>query len=550
MTNPNFSGFSLSQASAFRNGNVSGANRGVTLAWIVALALLLSLGLASPARANDSPAYSYARIVRLSYVNGDVQIVRTDKSKNWEPAVMNMPVEQGFAIGTNDGRAEVEFEHGSRLWLAPNSIVQFTELALSNGGRITRMTLSEGVATFEASLSEGDAFEVTTPLFTVHPGKKAEFRVGVRDKDAGVNVLNGELSVADNGKTEAVAKGHMFVAQREKKNQEAALLPSPATDDWDRWVNGRLNAETVAENQAALSANSPFTYGMADLSEYGSWSFFPGYGYGWQPFGMNAGWAPYMDGQWMYYPTFGWTWLSAEPWGWVPYHFGGWEYSPAFGWMWMPGSYGTWTAAPVEWYGFGNRIGWAPRGVNVPHPGSAASPVVVSTKTLGKEGRNRVYSASEVSANMQSLRMRSLDGEPAQNGKAWPVGAVRPSSARVVVPTAGTLGALRAGLAANAAARVNIRALREPAASHAAMAEDPERNFNPVNAAMAAPRLSSRPPTRAAFGPPEGWDSRGYGEPSLSRSASSVGLPGPGNAAAPSASHPASPSSGGTGRPR
>src|SRR5215469_945460 len=136
---------------------------------------------AEPARAGDI-GYSYARIVRLSYVSGDVQIVRTDKSNKWEPAVMNMPIQQGFVLGTNNGRAEIELESGSTIWLAENSVLQFTELALSNGGRITRMSLSEGTATFDASLSTGDAFEVAAPSFRVTPANKSEFRVDMQGK--------------------------------------------------------------------------------------------------------------------------------------------------------------------------------------------------------------------------------------------------------------------------------------------------------------------------------------------------------------------------------
>jgi Family of unknown function (DUF6600)/FecR protein len=483
---------------------------GVLLASIVAVAVLATLTFVASANATtgDNPSYSYARIVRLSYVNGDVQIVRTDKSKNWEPAVMNMPVEQGFAIGTNNGRAEVEFEHGSMLWLAPNSVVQFTELALSNGGRITRMTLSEGVATFESSLSAGDTFEVTTPSMTVTPGKKAEFRVGVRNKDSAVNVLNGEVSAGTSGQTQEVAKGQMFVYEPGKK-QEMAMVRSPAADAWDHWVNTRLGAEEVALNQTTLNQNAPFTYGMSDLADYGSWSFFPGYGYGWQPFGMTAGWAPFMDGQWMFYPTFGWTWVSSEPWGWVPYHFGGWQYSPAFGWMWMPGDYGTWAAAPVQWYSVGGkRIGWVPRGVNSVRPGSVAAPVVVSSKTLGKEGTNRVLSTSEISTNMQRL-----DAAPAENGKPWTMGAQRTSTARmahVVVPTAANLQALRAGLATNAGAKVNVDALHEAATSRPMMGRLPEAGFTAVNGAMAAPRVPSHPPMHVTFAPMNGSYGRGY----------------------------------------
>jgi hypothetical protein len=531
-------------------------NRNSAALSFLSLVGLLAIGvLCVPAQANDNPtSYSYARIVRLSYVNGDVQIVRTDKSNHWEPAVMNMPVEQGFAIGTNNGRAEVEFEHGSMLWLAPNSVVQFTELALSNGGRITRMTLSEGVATFESSLSPGDTFEVTTPSMTVTPGKKAEFRVGARNKDSAVSVLSGEVSAGITGQARTVAKGEMFVYEPGKK-QETAMVQSPAPDAWDHWVNSRLGAEESALNQATLSANAPFTYGMSDLADYGSWSFFPGYGYGWQPFGMTAGWAPFMDGQWMFYPTFGWTWISSEPWGWVPYHFGGWEYSPAFGWMWMPGDYGTWAAAPVQWYSVGGRrIGWVPRGVNSVHPGSVGAPVVVSSKTLGKEGTNHVLSTSEISTKMQSLKMQSLEEAPAQNGKPWSMGAERTSTARmahVVVPTAANLQALRAGLATNAGAKVNVNALHEAATSRPMMGRLPEGGFTAVNGAMAAPRVPSRPPMHVTFAPMNSSNGRGYaGDANGALTSPNSQLSVQGRVSAPAPAETAHPSAASPGRPR
>ncbi|HLV96510.1 MAG TPA: FecR family protein [Candidatus Acidoferrales bacterium] len=521
-----------------------------TVSLVASIALLMVLALCVPARAGDNPtSYSYARIVRLSYVQGDVQIVRADKSNKWEPAVMNMPVEQGFAIGTNDGRAEVEFEHGSMLWLAPNSVVQFTELALSSGGRITRITLSEGVATFEASLSAGDTFEVMTPTFTVMPGKSAEFRMGVRQKNAAVSVVNGKVSLGGTSENRQLAKGDMFVDEPGKK-QAIALMRSPAPDEWDHWVNGRLTAEKNGQSTAALSANAPFSYGMADLADYGSWSNFPGFGYGWQPFGMAAGWAPFTDGQWMFYPTFGWTWISGEPWGWVPYHFGGWEYSPAFGWMWIPGNYGMWAAAPVQWYGFGNRVGWSPRGVGVVHPGSVATPVIISTKKLGKEGRNQVFSASEISARMQRLKMRSLAAAPEQNGRFLAPGAARISSARVVVPTAANLQGLRAGLAASTGAKINVNALHEAATTRTTINGSPTRGFTAVNGAVAAPRLPGRPPMRASFASPRMGGFGNSGNYGAAASTPSMGMQSPGRVAAPAAPATTAQPSGGSGRPR
>ena len=484
---------------------------------------------ATPVRAGDNTGYSYARIVRLSYVAGDVQIVRTDKSNKWEPAVMNMPVEQGFALGTNNGRAEIELESGSTIWLAENSLLQFTELALSNGGRVTRMTLSEGTASFQTSLSNGDTFEVSTPSVKITAANKSKFRVDMFSEGGAVSVFSGKVMANSAAGDTDVPKGETFALNN--KATKTALKRNPATDEWDHWVNTRQSAEEAALTQTPSYADAPFTYGMTDLSMFGSWNYFPGFGYGWQPFGMTAGWAPFMAGQWMFYPAFGWTWLSSEPWGWVPYHFGGWQYSPAFGWMWMPGGYGNWTAAPVNWVGVGNRMGWTPRPASTAVAASTATPVIVSSKAMGKEGKNRVASASELAGKM------TPNVEPAPNGKAVAAGTFAASSAHFVVPTSANLGVLRAGLAVNAGATIAPKI--DVSAEHLAM---PSQELSLRNAGLVAAHVPSRPAPQAAFTAGDGMP--GY-SPSMGHTA---------NASAPTTATPVQSSShastASTGHPR
>ena len=58
---------------------------------------------------------TYAQIVRVSYVEGDVRVQRgvaNEKASggSWEQAVANLPVETGFSLVTGAGRAEIEFE--------------------------------------------------------------------------------------------------------------------------------------------------------------------------------------------------------------------------------------------------------------------------------------------------------------------------------------------------------------------------------------------------------------------------------------------------------
>src|SRR5450755_1132596 len=98
------------------------------------------------------------------------------------------------------------------------------------------------------------------------------------------------------------------------------------------------------------------------LSPYGNWINYPGYGYVWMP---NAGpdFQPYAsNGNWIYTDA-GWTWASNYNWGWAPFHYGRWFYENGYGWMWVPGS--QWAPAWVSWRGGGDYYGWAPLGPSV-----------------------------------------------------------------------------------------------------------------------------------------------------------------------------------------
>src|SRR6185437_14801580 len=269
-------------------------------------------GVSRPVQASDM---SYARIVRLSLVAGDVQVTRPGHSV-WEPGVSYMPITQGMTIGTNDGRAEVQFEDGRTAWISENTMVQFTELALSDGGRITKLTLAQGTVSIYADLKQADTFMISTSQEQIAVPKRSLFRVDAFHDGASVSVRQGELQVtalvgAAGAKT--LVKGQTLAYK--SKMETSTITANPKADAWDRWVNGREQNLQVETTQSLSYANAPFSYGMSDLSAYGGWNYFAGYGYGWQPFGMTAGWTPFSMGQWASYPGLGWTWISSEPWG-------------------------------------------------------------------------------------------------------------------------------------------------------------------------------------------------------------------------------------------
>ena len=103
------------------------AKFGKTLAVLAVLAAAFLVVSAS--------AESKARIVRLSEVEGTVQIDRA-AGDGFDKAFINLPVIEGCKLKTGkDSRAEVEFEDGSALRLAPDSEVDFTRLALGDAGQ-------------------------------------------------------------------------------------------------------------------------------------------------------------------------------------------------------------------------------------------------------------------------------------------------------------------------------------------------------------------------------------------------------------------------------
>src|SRR5580704_14252101 len=123
--------------------------------------VLLGVGFVALAQPVGAQDYSNIRIVRLSFVEGNVQYQRP--GQDWQDAGLNLPIQEGFALRTADGFAEVEFEDSLTLRLGTNATVEFTVLALQNGGRVTDLTIPEGTAIISAKLKRGDAVSVAAP---------------------------------------------------------------------------------------------------------------------------------------------------------------------------------------------------------------------------------------------------------------------------------------------------------------------------------------------------------------------------------------------------
>jgi len=313
---------------------------------------------ALPVRAEE---YSHIRIVRLSFVEGEVQYQRA--SEGWQSAGLNLPIEQGFSLQTGAGYAEVEFENGLVMRLARNSLVRFTELSLADGARVTRLNLSQGTAIVTASISHHDVLSLAASNLQLTVPHSGRFRVDADASGARVTVIHGDIDVESAAGSMPLAKGHTLHADSANAGQPE-IVKSPAPDAFDKWVNEREDGVRIASASATdyLSPHG-YTTGFADLYDSGLWYNLPGYGLAWQPYGVDAGWMPFMDGQWGFMGDMGWAWMSNEPWGWLPYHFGGWVEVPGQGWLWVPGNgqmWQSWQPGTATWVTAGGQNGWIP----------------------------------------------------------------------------------------------------------------------------------------------------------------------------------------------
>ena len=323
--------------------------------------LIVAAGLlAFPAWLGAQQALSHVRVVRLSYVEGTVAMLRPG-STEWVGAMANTPIQEGFSISTSaDSFAEVEFENGSTARLGELSRIDFTQLALnSEGDRLNHLTVQQGYATFHFVPEHGDVYAVKVANTTLTPHGKSEFRMDFADNQLRVEVFDGSVEVQ--GPASSTKLGKNKVLEFDTATALAFNVHEGIQkDDWDQWVEARDLQAVLATNEAAVGTK-PRLFGWSDLDTYGEWGYFPGYGYGWMPY-APMGWAPYSMGMWSWYSGFGWTWISGEPWGWLPYHYGAWDFDPSMGWFWMPGDFDFWSPCMVTWYGGPGWIGWAPFG--------------------------------------------------------------------------------------------------------------------------------------------------------------------------------------------
>jgi hypothetical protein len=234
----------------------------------------------------------YSQIARLSFVDGDVRIQRGEinphrKEVTWEEAASGVPLESGYSIVTGDGRAEIELENASVVYLAPNSVLTINDLSTTEGVPHTEMALLSGTVTLHVQpYVSGETFLLHTPTDNITTRFPASSNIRVTSYMDGValSALEGHLlAVGQNEMTPTVylKNGHRIL--------EAGPVHHEDFSSWDHWVGDRYAARTAA-TEAMLKASgltAPVP-GLADMQGQGRFFDCEPYGKCWEPGAADA----------------------------------------------------------------------------------------------------------------------------------------------------------------------------------------------------------------------------------------------------------------------
>ncbi|HXY00545.1 MAG TPA: FecR domain-containing protein [Candidatus Limnocylindrales bacterium] len=260
------------------------------LSWTFCVVVCFSISLAVPTY-TQSRESNEPQLVQVIYAQGVVKYSEGQNGKvslntEWMPASAGLEVEEGYTIATEEGRAQVEFEDRSVVYLAERSVLQFKKLRATEDTTRSQLYLLTGTATvFHASYGQDD-MSVETP--TAKLRSKDAFSARIE------STLNGTVFQAVDetlpvekwfpGQTIHLKPGESVVIVGGEKLPLNDVPQISGGDAWDKWVNGqRLERQANLQKGMAESGLEKPAPGLAEMAKNGKFFDCPPYGKCWEP---------------------------------------------------------------------------------------------------------------------------------------------------------------------------------------------------------------------------------------------------------------------------
>lgn len=294
-------------------------------------------------------------VARISVVQGDVNVKRSDAGGEVVAAVVNAPLTSQDRLQTGPGsRGEVQFDYGNLVRVDQGTDLGVPDLEYHR----YRLQLAAGTIIYRVLRNADAQVEIDTPSIAAKPAREGEYRISVFDDGTTqITVRSGELEIYGPRGSERIGAARSVLVRGDPSDPELQPTYELARDQFDNWCEDRDRQLLASQSYRYVSSDIE---GAEDLDRYGSWV--PSqYGTVWAPRNVDPGWAPYSDGRWVWEPYYGWSWVDYAPWGWAPYHYGRWFWNGGHGWCWWAGPvYGRhlWRPALVGFFGVGGvRVG-------------------------------------------------------------------------------------------------------------------------------------------------------------------------------------------------
>jgi len=235
---------------------------------------------------------TYAQIVRISYVEGDVRIQRGDPTGRpggavWEKAIANLPLETGFSLATGAGRAEIEFENASTIYLGENSVLTFNDLHETAGVPFTELGLLSGtVSLYFRPYTPWEKLVLHTPtndLIARYPDRSYARIEAFSDAVTITPLPGGDVRLPGVAKDAAVA-GRTWTYRQGQLLDAEGEADKQASSPWDQWVEEQMSRRTAAVSavMAASGLTAPIP-GLVEMNGQGKFFDCAPYGTCWEP---------------------------------------------------------------------------------------------------------------------------------------------------------------------------------------------------------------------------------------------------------------------------
>ena len=274
-----------------------------TLSRVFCGVLCLSSSLAVPILTQPKEV-DEPQLVRVIYSQGEVKFSPGKNGKvslntGWMPATEGLTVEEGYSLATESGRAQVEFEVGSVVFLAEHSVLQFKKLRATDGSTESRLYLLTGTATIVHKSQGQDDMLVQTPTSKFHSMDGFTVRIESTLNGTVYQAVDEELSLEKwlPGRAIHLKPGESAADVSGFKVPLKTVPQIPGGDGWDKWVNAqRMEREANLQKGMAESGLKQPAPGLADMAKSGRFFDCPPYGKCWEPFD-SEGAAPSGQGE-------------------------------------------------------------------------------------------------------------------------------------------------------------------------------------------------------------------------------------------------------------